>query len=55
MRHPGRGRGLGEARRTMSMDIERLAGHLDDARRHGREVERLTLRLPTWTSPRPTG
>ncbi|HZX43641.1 MAG TPA: 4-oxalocrotonate decarboxylase, partial [Myxococcaceae bacterium] len=28
------------------MDIERLAGHLDDARRHGREVERLTLEAP---------
>ena len=28
------------------MDIERLAGHLDDARRHGREVERLTLDAP---------
>lgn len=28
------------------MDIERLAGHLDDARRHGREVERLTLGAP---------
>ncbi len=28
------------------MDIERLAGHLDDARRHGREVERLTLETP---------
>jgi len=28
------------------MDIERLAGHLDDARRQGREVERLTLEAP---------
>jgi len=28
------------------MDIERLAGLLDDARRHGREVERLTLEAP---------
>jgi len=28
------------------MDIERLAVHLDDARRHGREVERLTLEAP---------
>jgi 2-oxo-3-hexenedioate decarboxylase len=28
------------------MDIERLARHLDDARRQGREVERLTLQAP---------
>src|SRR5215472_11516047 len=33
-------------RRNVRMDIERLAGHLDDARRHGREVERLTLEVP---------
>ena len=34
------------------MDIERLAGHLDDARRHGREVERLTLQTPDLDLPR---
>jgi len=34
------------------MDIERLAGHLDDARRHGREVERLTLEAPELGLPR---
>jgi 2-oxo-3-hexenedioate decarboxylase len=33
------------------MDIERLAGHLDDARRHGREVERLTLEAPGLDLP----
>ncbi|MGZ6028399.1 MAG: 2-keto-4-pentenoate hydratase, partial [Myxococcaceae bacterium] len=33
------------------MDIERLAGHLDDARRHGREVERLTLEAPELDLP----
>jgi len=33
------------------MDIERLAGHLDDARRHGREVERLTLEIPDLDLP----
>lgn len=33
------------------MDIERLAGHLDDARRHGREVERLTLEVPELDLP----
>ena len=34
------------------MDIGRLAGHLDDARRHGREVERLTLDAPELDLPR---
>ena len=33
------------------MDIERLAGHLDDARRQGREVERLTLDAPELDLP----
>src|SRR5215831_10965385 len=33
------------------MDIERLAGHLDDARRHGQEVERLTLEAPDLDLP----
>src|ERR1700746_2929326 len=33
------------------MDIERLAGHLDDARRHGQEVERLTLDAPDLDLP----
>ncbi|HTS83072.1 MAG TPA: fumarylacetoacetate hydrolase family protein [Myxococcaceae bacterium] len=33
------------------MDIGRLAGHLDDARRHGREVERLTLEAPDLDLP----
>ena len=33
------------------MDIERLAGHLDDARRHAREVERLTLEAPELDLP----
>lgn len=33
------------------MDIERLAAHLDDARRHGREVERLTLQAPELDLP----
>jgi 2-oxo-3-hexenedioate decarboxylase len=31
------------------MDVERLARTLDDARRHGREVERLTLEAPELT------
>ena len=35
---------------THTMRIDELARHLDDARRHGREVERLTLQAPDLDS-----